>query len=248
VIGVTVIKKDKAGQPSHRAITEAYIRAQRIPWTIVEDSDGVATNRYRSVSTPTSFFVSPGGTVTDIWYFAHDEGFDAAMDKAVAKARAAATPCRAADPVPGPRLAMSVVGADGKRVELASLLDRPALVHFWATWCKPCVDELPSLMKFREALEKDGRARVVLISVEGEADAKRIEAFQKTLGVDLRSYRAPKGGVAAETDLAYRLPRTFLVGAGGDVLEEKQGRQDWADPAMTAAVRARLAAASDPKR
>jgi cytochrome c biogenesis protein CcmG, thiol:disulfide interchange protein DsbE len=242
VIGVTTIRKDKAGQPSHRAITEAYIRAQGIPWTIVEDPDNAATNPYRSVSTPTSFFISPSGTVTDIWYYAHDGGFDAAMNAAVAKARAATPACREAEPVPVPRLAMSVAGRDGKRVELASILDRPTLVHFWATWCKPCVEELPSLMKFRETLEKDGRVRVVLISVEGEADAKRIEAFQKTLGVDLRSYRAPKGGVAAEADMAYRLPRTFLVKAGGEVLEEKQGRQDWADPAVTAAVRARLSA------
>ena len=81
VVGVTLIKKDQPGQPSHRAITEAYIRAQRIPWTIVEDVDGIVSNLYASISTPTTLFVSPSGAVADVWYYAHDEGFDAAMDR-----------------------------------------------------------------------------------------------------------------------------------------------------------------------
>src|SRR5262249_9497371 len=41
IVGVTIIKKDHPGQASHRAITEAYIKAQGIPWTVVEDVDGV---------------------------------------------------------------------------------------------------------------------------------------------------------------------------------------------------------------
>jgi thiol-disulfide isomerase/thioredoxin len=142
----------------------------------------------------------------------------------------------------------TVVGSDGKRVSLASLADKPAVVHFWATWCKPCVEELPSLMKFRDAIEKDGRARVVLVSVESEADGKRIQEFQKSLGVDLRSYRAPKGGLAASLDMGYRLPRTFIVGPGGAVLALRQGSQKWDEPAVAEGVRARLAAAGGPAR
>jgi thiol-disulfide isomerase/thioredoxin/uncharacterized membrane protein len=248
VIGVTNIKKDKAGQPSHRAITEAYIRAEKIPWPVVEDVDGVAARMYESISTPTTFFVSPSGAIEDVWYYAHEEAFDAAMDRSLVKARAATAACRAPDVAPTPKLAMSVLGPDGKRVELTPLLDKPALVHFWATWCKPCVQELPSLMKFRESLEKSGAARVVLISVESEADGKLIQQFQKTLGTDLRSYRAPKGGLADRVDLAYRLPRTFVVGPGGVVLDERQGSQDWTDPAVTEGIRALLSAASSPKR
>jgi cytochrome c biogenesis protein CcmG/thiol:disulfide interchange protein DsbE len=248
VIGVTIIKKDKAGQPSHRAITEAYIRAQGIPWTVVEDAEGIVTRSYDSISTPTTFFVSPSGAIEDVWYYAHEEGFDAAMDRSLAKARAATGVCRAADVPPGPQLATSVVGADGKRVELASLLDKPSLVHFWATWCKPCVEELPTLMKFRDTIERDGSARVVLVSVESEADAKRIQQFQKTIGLDLRSYRAPKGGVADHIDMSYRLPRTFVVAPGGAVLDERQGSQPWGDPAVSDPTRTQLSAAGSAKR
>jgi thiol-disulfide isomerase/thioredoxin len=248
VVGVSIIKKDKAGQPSHRAITEAYIRSEKIPWPIVDDVEGVVSRSYEVITTPTVFFVSPSGTVADIWYYGHEEGFDAAMDRSLAKAKAAKEACRKADAGPMPRLATSLMGPDGRRVELASVLDKPALVHFWATWCKPCVEELPSLMKFRASLEKSGAARVVLISVESEADAKLIQQFQKSLGLDLRSYRAPKGGLADRLDLAYRLPRTFVVGSGGIVWDELQGSQNWADPAFAEGIKALLSAAGDPKR
>jgi thiol-disulfide isomerase/thioredoxin len=248
VIGVTIIRKDQPGQPSHRAITEAYIKAQGIPWTIVEDVEGIVSDQYGSVSTPTTLFISPSGAVEDIWYYAHDEGFDAAMERSLAKAKAATAVCRPLDAVASPRLAASVLAPDGKRIELATLLDKPALVHFWATWCKPCVQELPSLMTFRDSLEKDGTARVVLVSVESEADGKRIQQFQKTLGVDLRSYRAPKGGLTANLDPSYRLPRTFVLGPGGVVLDERQGSQNWADTAVTDGIRARLSAAGSPTR
>jgi thiol-disulfide isomerase/thioredoxin/uncharacterized membrane protein len=248
VVGVTIIKKDKPGQPSHRAITDAYIRAQGIPWTVVEDVDGVVSSRYESISTPTTAFVSPSGAIEDLWYYAHQDGFDAAMERSLAKARAATDVCRAADSGPSPRLAASVLSPDGKRVELSSLVDRPALVHFWATWCKPCVEELPSLIKFRDALEKDGAAHVVLVSVEGEADGKRIQQFGKTLGLELRSYRAPKGGLASALDMGYRLPRTYVLGPGGVVLDELQGSQDWANPAVAEGIRAHLSAGGGPTR
>jgi len=248
VIGVTIIRKDQPGQPSHRAVTDAYIRAQKIPWTIVEDVGGVVSDAYDSISTPTTLFISPSGTVADVWYYAHDEGFDEAMERSLAKARAATAACKAAPSRPEPRLATSVMGPDGKRIELATLLDRPALVHFWATWCKPCVAELPSLMQLKGRIEKSGAGRVVLVSVESEADGQRIADFGKSLGLDLKSYRAPRGGLAGAVDLSYRLPRTFLVAPGGAVLDTRQGSQSWTDPAVAEVVDARLAAARGPAR
>ena len=240
VVGVTIIKKDREGQASHRAVTDAYIKAMEIPWTTVEDEGAAISDTYHVNSTPTTYFVSPSGEVEDIWYYAHEEGFDTAMEASLKRARAATNACKDEEPAPLPKIETTIAGADGKRVPLASVLDKPSLVHFWATWCKPCVEELPSLMRFRSALEKDGTARVVLISVEAEADGGRIREFGKQLGLDLKSYRAPKGGLADRVDLSYRLPRTFVVGAGGVVLSEKQGSQNWDDAAVAAGVRALL--------
>ena len=70
------------------------------------------------------------------------------------------------------------------------------------------------------------------------------------VAIHLALYRvdADQAGLASGVDLAYRLPRTFLVGRGGTVLDERQGSQTWTDPAVVEAVKARLTAARGPTR
>src|SRR5207244_1870597 len=79
---------------------------------------------------------------------------------------------------------------------LAPLIAHPPGLHCWATWCEPGREELPSLLRFRDALEKDKEGRVILVSVEDENAGPGIAKFAKSVGLDLRSYRAPKGGLA----------------------------------------------------
>ena len=240
LVSVTHLRRKDGSDAAHRAVTESYIKTQHIPWVVLEDPDNAIAELYRSVSTPTTYVVSASGRIVDIWYYAHEGNFRQVLEASLAKARTAPA-CEAPPRAPAARLAFSMTGPDGKRLQLASLLDRPAIVHFWATWCAPCVEELPSLLRFRDRVEREGTARVVLVSVEGEEAGAKIAGFQKKLGVDLRSYRAPTGGLAQKLDLAYRVPRTYLVAAGGEVLAVRHGNQDWDDPGVVERVRSRLA-------
>jgi thiol-disulfide isomerase/thioredoxin len=240
IVGVTIMKRDKPGRLPFRTITQNYVREKGIPWTIVEDGDGAVADLYENISTPTTFFVAPSGRVTGIWYYPHADGIEKPMTEELARLRAAPADSRKLDPPAGQTLVMSILGADGKRVELASLLDKPAIVHFWATWCKPCVEELPSLLRAREALEKATGGRLVLVSVEDESSGKRISEFAKSLGTPFSSYRAPSGGAFDKVDPSYRVPRTYLVASGGRVVAGLSGSQDWADREMVERVRSRL--------
>jgi cytochrome c biogenesis protein CcmG/thiol:disulfide interchange protein DsbE len=240
LVSVTHLKRKDGSDAAHRAVTESYIKIKHIPWIVLEDPDNAIAELYRSVSTPTTYVVSASGRIVDIWYYAHEGNFRQVLEASLAKARSAPG-CEAPPRAPAARLAFSMTGPDGKRLQLASLLDRPAIVHFWATWCAPCVEELPSLLRFRDRVEREGTARVILVSVEGEEAGAKIAAFQKKLGVDLRSYRAPTGGLAQKLDLAYRVPRTYLVAPGGDVLALRQGNQNWDDPGVMERTRSRLA-------
>ncbi|HKQ97728.1 MAG TPA: TlpA disulfide reductase family protein, partial [Candidatus Polarisedimenticolia bacterium] len=241
IVSVTHLKREKNSDAEHRKVTEAYIREQKIPWLVLEDPDNAINELYESVSTPTTYIVSPGSTISEIWYYAHQGNFGEALEKALGKARAAGATCNPPAARPAPRLDFTVMGPDGKRVPVTSLLDRPALVHFWATWCAPCVAELPSVLRLRDRLEKSGTARVILVSVEDESAGPAIAAFAKKQNLDLRSYRAPSGGLAGKVDLAHRVPRTYLVAAGGQVLGLRQGSQEWDDATLFARVQSRLA-------
>ena len=238
VVSVAMIKPDRPDGFSHRKVTEAYIKNNGIPWLVLDDSSGYATDLYKVVSTPTTFLISPGGQVMDAWYYPH-ESLDAPMSEALARLNAAAGACRSRQEGGATKTFFSVLGADDRKVALESLADRPALVHLWATWCVPCQTELPDILKFKEPLESMG-GRLILVSVEDADAAGRIKSYGGRFGPSFQSYRAPQGGIADRLNLSYEVPRTFLVSAGGRVIRTLYGAQKWTDPAFQAKIRSLL--------
>jgi thiol-disulfide isomerase/thioredoxin/uncharacterized membrane protein len=241
ILSVSHIRADKEGKASHREVTRAYIKDQQIPWTVLEDPDDVVAEVYRSISTPTTYFLTPQGMVAEIWFYPHPQNFDKAMDDALGRvASMSADTCDAAPATPAPRLAFDVLTPDGRKVPLSSQLDRPALVHLWATWCAPCMEEIPTILKFGKTLESSGAGRLVMVSVEEAASADKIAGFAKKFNVPLQSNRAPSGPLAQAVDLSYRLPRTYLVARDGTVLAMRQGSQKWDDPIVAERALSRL--------
>ena len=241
VLSVTHIKQDQPGRGSHREITRKYIKDRQIPWTVLEDPDNAIGEVYRAISTPTTYFLTPQGTVIHAWFYAHETGFDQAMEQALAQVRnAPARACLAVPSAPAPRLTLDMLEPDGRKVTLASQLDRPALVHLWATWCAPCMEEIPSLLRFGQSLEKSGTGRLVMLSVEDAGSGDKIAGFAKKYGLPLHSNRAPSGPLADVLDLSYRLPRTYVVAPNGVLLASRQGSQKWDDPQVDERVLSRL--------
>ena len=117
---------------------------------------------------------------------------------------------------------------DGKAVTLAAFAGRPVLVNLWATWCGPCVAELPTL----DALAKSGTVRVV--AVAQDLDATKVAPFLKGRGVALDAYRDPKLGLS----VAYQanLPTTILFDARGREVWRMAGAYAWNTPAAAALV------------
>ncbi len=78
------------------------------------------------------------------------------------------------------------------KVKLEELLKsqngKPVLVNLWATWCKPCVEEFPELLKIKEDFA-DKQLEVILISLDFGEDAKeKTTNFLKKMGVDFETY------------------------------------------------------------
>lgn len=106
--------------------------------------------------------------------------------------------------------------ASGKTLELSSLRGQPTLVNLWATWCAPCVVELPTLDRLVDV--KEGKLRVVTISQDTNGTEK-IEAFIKERGGEnLEPWLDDNGDLGIKLKVQ-TLPTTILY--------DSQGREVW---------------------
>ena len=114
----------------------------------------------------------------------------------------------------------------GRKATLAALAGRPVLVNLWATWCAPCVKEMPTL----EAVAKSGM-RVVAVSQDMEP--AKATAFVKEHGFTALEIGLDPD-LALSTAYGANLPTTILYGADGREKWRVLGDRDWTDAASKA--------------
>lgn len=124
---------------------------------------------------------------------------------------------------------------DGAALTLADFRGHGVVLNLWATWCGPCVEEMPALNRLQAAVAEDG-IRVVTVSSDREGMAK-VAPFLEKHGLDrLDPYLDPNG--AFTRSLPGRgLPRTYILNAEGDVVARYIGPAEWDAPELVAAVR-----------
>jgi thiol-disulfide isomerase/thioredoxin len=110
------------------------------------------------------------------------------------------------------------------------------LVNFWATWCEPCLDEMPSMQKLKERLT--GQPFAVLAVNYGESEAK-VQGFLTRLPVDFRILLDPDRQAATAWRVRL-LPQSFVVDRDGRVRYSALGELDWTGAEAVRAVRALL--------
>jgi thiol-disulfide isomerase/thioredoxin len=136
-------------------------------------------------------------------------------------------------PWTGPTPSLELKDLAGNDHRLATYRGRVVLVNFWATWCEPCRDEMPSLGRLQERLA--GEPFGVLGVNYGESGSK-IESFLKRVPVQFPVLLDRN----QEVSRAWRvrvLPTSFLVGADGRIRSHVIGEIDWSTDTAVAAVR-----------
>jgi len=124
-------------------------------------------------------------------------------------------------------------GPQGEVVDLASWRGKPLLVNFWATWCPPCVEELPMLNAFYRTHAPKGW-QVLGLAVD---QPSAVRNFLQKLPLDFPVGMAGLAGTQLSRDLGNPtggLPYTVVMGVAGTVLHRKIGKVSEADLAQWA--------------
>jgi peroxiredoxin len=144
-------------------------------------------------------------------------------------------------PAPG----FTLPSLEGKDVSLESQRGRVVLINFWATWCKPCEDEMPAMQRLYTALRggEGERFELLAISVD-EADAE-VRAFRERLALTFPILLDPEKR-SANAYQTFRFPESWLVDRSGVVVARYVGPREWDDPLYVERIR-RLMAAPSPE-
>lgn len=100
------------------------------------------------------------------------------------------------------------------------------VVNFWATWCPPCVEEVPSLEKFAERMRAQG---VTVIGVSVDQDEAQLTKFVTDHGLTFPIARDP-GQVLSGRYGTFVFPESYILDRDGRVAEKIVGEIDWQDP------------------
>jgi peroxiredoxin len=128
-------------------------------------------------------------------------------------------------------------------VHFAALRGRVVLVNFWATWCKPCEQEMPAMQRLYDALRGSG-FELLAISVDDAPGP--VEGFRSRLGLRFPILLDADQRVAHAYQ-TFRFPETLLVDADGEIVERYVGPKEWDAEAYVERIR-RLAQAAVPSR
>lgn len=123
--------------------------------------------------------------------------------------------------------------AEGAPISLSALRGEVVLLNFWATWCKPCEDEMPAMQRLYGALHDEG-FQLLAVSVDDEPGV--VAEFRDRLNLTFPILMDSDKRVA-QAYQTYRFPESFLVGRDGRVVERYVGPRDWAATAYVERIR-----------
>lgn len=114
---------------------------------------------------------------------------------------------------------------DGNAIALADFKGKRVLLNYWATWCRPCVEEMPAMLKAQEILEKEN----YVFLLASDQSFKTIKTFMKKNPFDLKFIKF--NGSLSEQDIS-ALPATFIYNTKGEKVEKIIGATAWDSPEM----------------
>ena len=130
----------------------------------------------------------------------------------------------------------SITADNGRTVSAGNFGGKLLVLNFWATWCPPCINEIPSLDQFQKLFASSG---VVVLGVSVDKDEQVYKRFLSHAKVSFMTARDPGNKINAEYG-TFKFPETYLINSDGKVVMKVINETDWTDPKMLDYVKSLL--------
>jgi peroxiredoxin len=124
----------------------------------------------------------------------------------------------------------------GKTITRSDFGGKVLVLNFWATWCPPCIDEIPSLDAMARELGPKG---VVVLGVSVDKNQETYRKFMANLRPSFETALDPAADISASYG-TYKYPETYVIDSQGRVRQKHIGPRDWSDPEILKSIAALL--------
>ncbi|WP_027076094.1 TlpA family protein disulfide reductase [Maribacter antarcticus] len=124
-----------------------------------------------------------------------------------------------------PAVPSSYSDLEGNPIELAEYKGKRVLLNYWATWCRPCIEEMPDLLKLQAILEQEN----YVFLLASDESVEKIKTFKAARGFDFK-FITYNGTYGAQQINA--LPVTFIYNEIGEQVFRFDGAMDWNTPEL----------------
>ncbi|MEJ7605733.1 MAG: TlpA disulfide reductase family protein [Bryobacteraceae bacterium] len=125
---------------------------------------------------------------------------------------------------------------NGRKISTGDFGGKLLVLNFWATWCPPCIEEMPSLSDFATQMSKQG---VVVLGVSVDKNESAYKSFLQRNRLAFQVARDPGADIPAKYG-TFKWPETYVINREGTVVQKYIGMRDWTDPRILNEIRASL--------
>jgi thiol-disulfide isomerase/thioredoxin len=115
---------------------------------------------------------------------------------------------------------------NGKTISLSSLKGKVVFINFWATWCPPCIQEMPSIDKLKQSFY--GKEDIIFLMVDVDNNIEKSTAFMEKKKYDLPVY-VPASNIPSDY-LGSAIPTTVILDKNGNMVTRIKGGRDYTNP------------------
>jgi cytochrome c biogenesis protein CcmG, thiol:disulfide interchange protein DsbE len=130
----------------------------------------------------------------------------------------------------------SITTESGQKISNKEFGGKLLVVNFWATWCPPCVEEMPSLNEFARTMQPAG---VVVLGISVDRSEKAYRDFLARNQLAFQVARDPEETISS-TYGTFKWPETYVIDREGKVVQKYIGPRDWTDPQIVNSVKSLL--------